>query len=605
MKNNRRPDLGFLMFIVITLLVVALIGPMFLGSSITQSNTPIAVSTSEIVSMVQNGEIKSMTIISNSSVKATGTDGKIYTADIDLISEQMLLDAAKSSPTTVSYSVQQEKTSIWVTILGNWVPLLFSILLLVFIFRQSSAGSNQVFSFTRSKARLYMEDKPTVTFKDVAGAEEAKKDLMEIVDFLKNPRKYQVIGAKIPKGVLLVGPPGVGKTLMAKAVAGEAGVPFFSVSGSEFVEMFVGVGAARGRDLFEQARKYAPCIVFIDEIDAVGRERGAGVGGGHDEREQTLNQLLVEMDGFDPYAGIIVLAATNRPDILDPALLRPGRFDRKVMLDMPDVNGRKQILLIHMRGKPISPDVDPERLAQLTPGFSGADLANLVNEAALLAARKNKNIITMEEFEEAVEKVMLGPQRGRVLSAEEKKITAYHEIGHAVCTAILQDPKDIHKISIVPRGMAVGYVFGGSTEEKVMYTRDELIKEIAVLLGGRASEELFLNMQSTGAENDIQRATDIARRMVVEWGMSDLGPITLEERQDLVFLGRELTRNRNYSEATAQIIDQKIKEILEEAYNMAKQTLSQREEKIHMLAQRLMEVETMSSEEFLSFITEG
>ncbi|WP_018963213.1 ATP-dependent zinc metalloprotease FtsH [Coprothermobacter platensis] len=605
MKNNRRPDLGFLMFIILVFLVLALISPFFLGGTLTSSNTPVAVSTSEIVQMVKNGEIKSMVVVSNTSVKATGTDGKVYTADLDIISEQMLLDAAKDSPTNVAYSVQQEKTSIWITILGNWIPLLFSIFLLVFLFRQSSAGSNQVFSFTRSKARLYVEDKPTITFKDVAGAEEAKKDLLEIVDFLKNPKKYQVIGAKIPKGVLLVGPPGVGKTLMAKAVAGEAGVPFFSVSGSEFVEMFVGVGAARVRDLFEQARKYAPCIVFIDEIDAVGRERGAGIGGGHDEREQTLNQLLVEMDGFDPYAGIIVLAATNRPDILDPALLRPGRFDRKVILDMPDVNGRKQILLIHMRGKPIAPEVDAERLAQLTPGFSGADLANLVNEAALLAARKNKNIITMDEFEEAVEKVMLGPQRGRVLSAEEKKITAYHEIGHAVCTAILDNPKEIHKISIVPRGMAVGYVFGGSGEEKVMYTRDELIKKIAVLLGGRASEEVFLHTQTTGAENDIQRATDIARRMVVEWGMTDLGPVTLEERQDMVFLGREITKSKNYSEATAQLIDQKTKDILEEAYEMAKETLSERMERIHTLAQRLMEVETMSSDEFLSLISEG
>jgi len=605
MKNNRRPDLGLLVFIVVALIIVTMIGPLFLGSSLIPSTAPTTVTTSEIVDMIEKGEIESMIIVSNSSVKVTAKDGKVYTADIDLIAEGLLLDAAKSSPTPVTFSVQQEKTSIWITILGNWIPILVMLFFLMFMFRQSSAGSNQVFSFTRSKARLYMEDKPTVTFKDVAGSEEAKKDLLEIVDFLKNPKKYQLIGAKIPKGVLLVGPPGVGKTLMAKAVAGEAGVPFFSVSGSEFVEMFVGVGAARVRDLFEQARKFAPCIVFIDEIDAVGRERGAGIGGGHDEREQTLNQLLVEMDGFDPYAGIIVLAATNRPDILDPALLRPGRFDRKVILDMPDVNGRKQILLIHMRGKPIGQDVDVDRLAQLTPGFSGADLANLVNEAALLAARKNKNLIGMEEFEEAVEKVMLGPQRGRVLSAEEKKITAYHEIGHAVCTTILDNPKEVHKISIVPRGMAVGYVFGGSSEEKVMYTREELIRKIAVLLGGRASEEVFLNTQTTGAQNDLQRATDIARRMVVEWGMSELGPVTLEERQDLVFLGREITRNKNYSEATAQLIDQKIKEILEEAYEMAKKTLSERNEKIHALAERLMEVETMSSDEFLTLLAEG
>lgn len=605
MKNNKRPDLGLLVFIMVALIIVTMIGPLFLGSSLIPSTAPTTVTTSEIVDMIENGEIESMIIVSNSNVKATTKDGKVYTADIDLIAEGLLLDAAKNSPTPVRFSVQQEKTSIWITILGNWIPILAMIFFLMFMFRQSSAGSNQVFSFTRSKARLYMEDKPTVTFKDVAGSEEAKKDLLEIVDFLKNPKKYQLIGAKIPKGVLLVGPPGVGKTLMAKAVAGEAGVPFFSVSGSEFVEMFVGVGAARVRDLFEQARKFAPCIVFIDEIDAVGRERGAGIGGGHDEREQTLNQLLVEMDGFDPYAGIIVLAATNRPDILDPALLRPGRFDRKVILDMPDVNARKQILLIHMRGKPISQDVDVDRLAQLTPGFSGADLANLVNEAALLAARKNRNLVTMEEFEEAVEKVMLGPQRGRVLSAEEKKITAYHEIGHAVCTAVLDDPKEIHKISIVPRGMAVGYVFGSSGEEKVMYTREELIRKIAVLLGGRASEEEFLKTQTTGAQNDLQRATDIARRMVVEWGMSELGPVTLEERQDLVFLGREITRNKNYSEATAQLIDQKIKEILEEAYQMAKKTLAERTDRIHKLAERLMEVETMSSDEFLTLLAEG
>ncbi|NPV88802.1 ATP-dependent zinc metalloprotease FtsH [Coprothermobacteraceae bacterium] len=604
MKNNRRGDMGLLIFIILAILMMTVISPFFLGTSNNNVATQ-EVTLGQLTGLLKEGKIKALTIVSNSRAIAEALDGTQYVTEIDLIAEDRLLAAADASPVSVDIKVQQERTSIWVAILNSWLPTIILILFFMFMFRQTSSGGNQVFSFTRSKARLYMEDKPSVTFKDVAGAEEAKKDLLEIVDFLKNPRKYQLIGAKIPKGVLLVGPPGVGKTLMAKAVAGEAGVPFFSVSGSEFVEMFVGVGAARVRDLFEQARRYAPCIVFIDEIDAVGRERGAGIGGGHDEREQTLNQLLVEMDGFDPYAGIIVLAATNRPDILDSALLRPGRFDRKVVLDLPDVQGRKHILQIHMRGKPISNDVDVERLAKITPGFSGADLANLVNEAALLAARKNKHYIEMAEFEEAVERVMLGPQRGRTLSQEEKNITAYHEIGHAICTAVLDDAREIHKISIVPRGVAGGYVFGSMAEEKMMYKREELIREIAVLLGGRAAEETFLHTQTTGAQNDLERATDIARRMVVEWGMSDLGPITLEERQEMVFLGREIARHRNYSEATAQLIDKKVSEILNEAYEKAKQVLEERAEKVHEIATRLLEVETLTGEEFLQLLSEG
>ncbi len=461
--------------------------------------------------------------------------------------------------------------------------------------RQAQSGSNQAMSFGKSRARLHTENRPKVTFEDVAGVEEAKEELQEIIEFLKHPKKFQALGAKIPRGVLLVGPPGSGKTLLAKAVAGEAGVPFFSISGSEFVEMFVGVGASRVRDLFEQAKKSAPCLIFIDEIDAVGRQRGAGLGGGHDEREQTLNQLLVEMDGFDPNAGIILIAATNRPDILDPALLRPGRFDRRVVVDNPDSKGRRAILDVHVRGKPLSEDVDLEILAKHTPGFSGADLANLVNEAALLAARRNKKKVTMSEMEEAIERVIAGPQRrSRVLSAKEREIAAYHEGGHALLGKLLPHADPPHKVTILPRGMALGYVISAPPEDKYTYTKNELLDRITAALGGRVAEELVFGESTTGAQNDFEQATELARRMVTEFGMSEkLGPMALGRRHGPVFLGRDLIETRNYSEEIAYEIDKETRKIIDECYDHARQVITEARDKLERIAQALLEKESL------------
>jgi cell division protease FtsH len=488
----------------------------------------------------------------------------------------------------------------WLAILGSLLPLLFVGALFFLLLRQAQGSNNQAISFGKSRARLYTGEKPTVTFADVAGAEEAKQELMEVVEFLKEPQKFAALGARIPKGVLLVGPPGTGKTLMAKAVSGEAGVPFFSISGSEFVEMFVGVGASRVRDLFEQAKRNAPCIVFVDEIDAVGRHRGAGLGGSHDEREQTLNQILVEMDGFDTDTNVIVMAATNRPDILDPALLRPGRFDRQVVMDRPDVQGRRAILEVHVRGKPLAPEVDLEVLAKQTPGFVGADLENLVNEAAILAARRNKRAIGMGEFQEAVEKVLAGPERrSRIISPEEKEIIAYHEAGHAIVMKALEHTDPVHKISIVSRGLALGYTMPLPQEDRLLEGREKFRDELAALLGGRAAEELVFGDVTTGATNDLERVTKLARKMVMEYGMSErLGPLTFGEKEELVFLGREIGEQRNYSEETAQEIDQEVRRLVEEAYNRAKEVLTAYRDKLTLLAQRLMEVETIEAAEF-------
>jgi len=443
----------------------------------------------------------------------------------------------------------KSKTALWPSLLSTMLPFFLLIGLWLLMLRQAQSGSNQAMSFGKSRARLHTENRPKVTFEDVAGVDEAKEELQEVIEFLKHPKKFQALGAKIPRGVLLVGPPGSGKTLLAKAVAGEAGVPFFSISGSEFVEMFVGVGASRVRDLFEQAKKSAPCLVFIDEIDAVGRQRGAGLGGGHDEREQTLNQLLVEMDGFDPNAGIIVIAATNRPDILDPALLRPGRFDRRIVVDNPDSRGRRAILDVHVRGKPLADDINLEILAKHTPGFSGADLANLVNEAALLAARRNKKKIMMSEMDEAIERVIAGPQRrSRILGPKEREIAAYHEGGHALLGKLLPNADPPHKVTILPRGMALGYVISAPPEDKYTYTRTELLDRITAMLGGRVAEELVFNEVTTGAQNDFEQATELARKMVTEFGMSEkLGPLSLGRRHGPVFLGRDLVETRNYS----------------------------------------------------------
>jgi len=486
-------------------------------------------------------------------------------------------------------------------LLPNLVLFGLMALFLLWVFRQTQSGNNQAMSFGRSRARLLAGDKPAITFVDVAGVEEAKQELNEIVEFLKYPDKFAAVGARIPKGVLLVGPPGTGKTLLSKAVAGEAGVPFFSISGSEFVEMFVGVGASRVRDLFDQAKKNSPCIVFVDEIDAVGRQRGAGLGGGHDEREQTLNQLLVEMDGFETNTHVIVIAATNRPDVLDPALLRPGRFDRHVMLDRPDIRGRRAILEVHARNKPLDASVDLEVLGKQTPGFSGADLANLINEAAILAARSNRKVITMNDLEESIARVIAGPERkSRMISEKEKATIAFHEMGHALVGKTLEHTDPVHKVTIVSRGMALGWTMSLPTEDRYLVSKSELTDQLAQILGGRCAEELIFGEEhiTTGASDDIRKATQLARKMVTEWGMSDkLGPLTFGERQEMVFLGRDFGEQRNYSEEIASEIDQEVHQLVADAFLRAKHVLRAREQVLRALATRLVEVETMDAAE--------
>ncbi|MEX0783733.1 MAG: ATP-dependent zinc metalloprotease FtsH [Dehalococcoidia bacterium] len=486
----------------------------------------------------------------------------------------------------------------WLGLLLNLLPFLLFGLFLLLIMRQAQGSNSQAMSFGKSRARLFTGSKVTVTFADVAGVDEAKEELAEVVEFLKYPEKFAALGARIPKGVLLVGPPGTGKTLLSRAVAGEAGVPFFSISGSEFVEMFVGVGASRVRDLFDQAKKNAPCIVFVDEIDAVGRQRGAGLGGSHDEREQTLNQILVEMDGFDTGTNVIVIAATNRPDILDPALLRPGRFDRKVILDAPDVKGREAILAVHTKGKPIADDVKPHVLAKSTPGFSGADLANLVNEAAILAARRNKKIITMNEFEEAIDRVIAGPERkSRVMSPHEKKLTAYHEGGHTVVAHFMEHHDPPHKVTIVSRGMAGGYTRFLPDEESHYRTSSMFRDQLSTALGGHAAEELVFGEASTGPSNDIEQVTRIARAMVTRWGMSErLGPRTFGKTEEMIFLGREISETRNYSEKVAEEIDDEVRRLIEEAQERARHLLKERRPILDKLAAVLLEVETLEGE---------
>jgi len=486
-----------------------------------------------------------------------------------------------------------------VPLLMNWLPLLGLALILLFMLRQAQSGNNQAISFGKSRARLLSGDKPTVTFADVAGVDEAKQELYEVVEFLREPAKFTSLGARIPKGVLLVGAPGTGKTLLARAVAGEAGVPFFSISGSEFVEMFVGVGASRVRDLFDQAKRSSPCIVFVDEVDAVGRHRGAGLGGSHDEREQTLNQILVEMDGFDTDTKVIVVAATNRPDILDPALLRPGRFDRRVVLDRPDMNGRKAILEVHVRGKPLAQEVDLMELARQTPGFSGADIENLVNEAAILAARRNKKAITMDELKEAVERVIAGPERkSRIISPEEKNIIAHHEAGHALAMHYLPKADPVTKVSIVSRGMALGYTMNLPEDDRYLQARGKFEDDIAGALAGRAAEELVFGEVTTGASSDLERATKLARSMVTQYGMSPLlGPRTFGQKEELIFLGREISEQRDYSEDVARQIDSEVKRIIDAAYEQAKSILSQHRDKLETLAKRLIEVETIEGPE--------
>ena len=496
--------------------------------------------------------------------------------------------------------------SNWPLILSSVLPFILIIGIFLFIMRQAQGAGSQAFSFGKSRARLITGDKPTVTFDDVAGAKEAKEELQEVVEFLREPEKFATLGARIPKGVLMVGPPGTGKTLMAKAVAGEAGVPFFSISGSEFVEMFVGVGASRVRDLFEQAKRNSPCIIFIDEIDAVGRHRGAGLGGSHDEREQTLNQILVEMDGFDTDTNIIVIAATNRPDILDPALLRPGRFDRQVVMDRPDVKGREEIFKIHARGKPIASDVSFEVLARLTPGYVGADIENVINEAAILAARRNKRFIGMPELQEAIERVRMGPERrSRLLTPREKEIISYHEAGHAVVNYFMEHTDPVQKVTIVPRGMAGGYVMP-LPDENAIENRSRLRDMMAFMLGGRAAEEVIFGVPTTGASNDLEQVTRVARAMVTSLGMSEkLGPLTFGNRQEMMFLGREISEQRNYSEEVARQIDHEVRRLVTEAHERALAVLREHRDKLELLARRLLEVETVSGSEFQAMMSGG
>lgn len=524
-------------------------------------------------------------------------------ADATLVQQLLNLGVTQEQLHPNNISIIIKPPSPWlgvITALGYILPFIILLGAFFFIFRQAQGTNNAAMSFGKSRARMFTGDHPTVTFADVAGVDEAKEELKEVVEFLREPQKFIALGARIPKGVLLVGPPGTGKTLLAKAVSGEAGVPFFSISGSEFVEMFVGVGASRVRDLFDQAKRHSPCIVFVDEIDAVGRQRGAGLGGSHDEREQTLNQLLVEMDGFDTDTNIIIMAATNRPDILDPALLRPGRFDRRVVLDRPDVRGREAILRVHVKGKPLDSDVDLSILARATPGFVGADLENLVNEAAILAARRNRKSISMAEFEEAIERVIAGPERkSRLISQEEKRIIAYHEAGHAVVMNALPEADPVQKVSIIARGMAAGYTLSLPQEDRTLMPRKKLIAEMVGLLGGRAAEELVFDDITSGAGNDLERVTQLARMMVTRLGMSEeLGPMVYGQKEELIFLGREIAEQRDYSEAVAEQIDREVRRLVNEAYQKARQLLIQYRDKLDAVAQRLLEVETLSREEF-------
>ncbi|MHB0977572.1 MAG: ATP-dependent zinc metalloprotease FtsH [Candidatus Aquicultorales bacterium] len=500
----------------------------------------------------------------------------------------------------VSTTVDAQKGTIWWSIIINLLPFVLIFGIWIFMFQQMQGGGNKVMSFGKSRAKRLTKDSPRVTFKDVAGVDEAVEELEEIKEFLSNPAKFQALGAKIPKGVLLYGPPGSGKTLLARAVAGEAGVPFFSISGSDFVEMFVGVGASRVRDLFEQAKANSPCIIFMDEIDAVGRHRGAGLGGGHDEREQTLNQLLVEMDGFDIKDNVILIAATNRPDILDPALLRPGRFDRQIVVDRPDLRGRVGILKVHTRGKPLAKDVDVEVLARRTPGFTGADLANLVNEAALLAARHQKKEIDMAELEESIDRVIAGPERKtRLISDKEKAVIAYHESGHAIVGHMLPNTDPVHKISIIPRGRALGYTLSLPTEDKFLVAKSELLDNLAMFLGGRVAEEMVFGDVTTGASDDLDRATKVARQMVTEYGMSEkIGPLTLGQKQDQVFLGRDFASHPDYSEEVAYEIDKEIRRMIDEAFTRARAILSEHKDKLDLMAQMLIQHETIEKLQF-------
>jgi len=573
-----------------------------------------AINYTELVTYLEEGKVESISVQAARGVWLINGELKDNVAPADK-GKKFITHAPMNSDITISLLnqsgaevtfVEAKGDPVWLTFFTTLIPFLLIFILFFFLMSQAQGGGNKVMNFGKSKAKLYNEEKKKVTFKDVAGADEEKQELVEIVEFLKDPRKFTQLGARIPKGVLLVGPPGTGKTLLGRAVAGEAGVPFFSISGSDFVEMFVGVGASRVRDLFENAKKNAPCIIFIDEIDAVGRQRGAGLGGGHDEREQTLNQLLVEMDGFGANEGIIIMAATNRPDVLDPALLRPGRFDRQITVDRPDVKGREAVLQVHARNKPLADDVKLDIIARRTPGFSGADLENLLNEAALLAARRNKKQIAMQEIDDAIDRVIAGTEKkSRRVSEKEQRIVAYHEAGHTVVGVFLDGSDTVHKVTIVPRGNAGGYAVMLPKEDRFMMTEQELKDKIVGLLGGRVAEEIILGEVSTGASNDFQRATGIARRMVMEFGMSRLGPLQYGESQGQVFLGRDIGHERNYSEAIAHEIDQEVQRIVKEQYERCKELLTKHRDKLELIAKTLLDVETLTAEQIKDLVDYG
>lgn len=591
---------GISLYLLIAIIAVSIVSNLYSPGSVAKE-----LYYSELLRYIDEDRVASATLVGDQHVEGMLRDGTSFVAVVPMGKMADVADRLEAK------GVQQEadlppSPPWWMALLPNLLFVVMLALVWLFIMNQMQGGNNRALSFGKSRARLHHEDKPRVTFDHVAGVDEAKQELVEIVEFLKQPKKFNELGAKIPKGVLLIGPPGTGKTLLARAVAGEAGVPFFSISGSEFVEMFVGVGASRVRDLFENAKKNSPCLIFIDELDAVGRQRGAGLGGGHDEREQTLNQLLVEMDGFEVNSGIIIMAATNRADVLDPALLRPGRFDRKVIVDRPDLQGRVAILKIHSRNKPLEQEVDLNVLARRTPGFSGADLESLLNEAAILAARANRKTITMADCEEAIDRVLMGPEKkNRVMSEIDRKVFAYHEAGHAVVAHYSKYGDPVHKVTIVGRGSAGGYTMMLPEEERFVSSRSKLLDDLVNLLGGRAAEEIALDEISTGAQNDLERVTRIARKMVMEWGMSEkLGPLTFgrPNGEDLVFLGRDISRERNYSEEVAAVIDKEVHDLVDSSYDKAKQLLNEHRDKLDAVANALLDRETLTREEFLALM---
>lgn len=595
-------------FVVTLLLIIAAVAMVVMAIQ-RESGSQESLTINEVARDIKAGKIARIVIEDNDTLRVIYQDGdsdgvEAYKeTDSTLVAQLQALGVTAEQLSPENVTIEVKPPSQWAGIVSGALyilPVLFMAGVLWFIFRQAQGSNNAAMSFGKSRARMFSGEHPTVTFQDVAGVEESKQELAEVVEFLKEPQKFIQLGARIPKGVLLVGPPGTGKTLLAKAVSGEAGVPFFSISGSEFVEMFVGVGASRVRDLFDQAKRHSPCIVFVDEIDAVGRQRGAGLGGSHDEREQTLNQMLVEMDGFDTDTNIIIIAATNRPDILDPALLRPGRFDRRVTLDRPDMKGREAILKVHVKGKPLDPTVDLASLARGTPGFVGADLENLVNEAAILAARRNKKSIGQQDMEEAIERVVMGPERkSRLISDEEKRIIAYHEAGHAVVMNAIPEADPVQKITIVGRGQAGGLTWYRPEDDRILTSRKKMIASLAGLLGGRVAEELVFDDITSGASNDIERVTQVARMMVTRMGMSnEMGLMTYGQKEELIFLGREISEQRDYSEAVAEKIDSEVRRLVDDSYKLTKKLLTKYRDRLDAVAQKLLEVETLTREEF-------